>query len=440
MADFLVHLSGNPNVATIRVVNVRSGPGTGEKYAVLFQVPVGARGLIVLDVQPDANNISLNGKVYQWIQVRFPDAQIGWVRDDLIELEGDGTRFGYPLIPSATYAFSLRRTAVPTPSATPSTPSATPTTPSATTTPTPVATPATPTPQATPGTPAPTTVPTTPTPQPIPTVIPSGPPMGKIIGNTGVNLRAAPISGSVLGRLDYLSSVRILSGQPQGGTSNYVWANVESPKGRGFVRADYLSITGDASAFGLSRGDEYPAPMKNYWWVRGFNVNQNPGEPEHLGWDFGSKVGEPILAGPSGGVVVRTLLCTKCTADKPSSFQQGFKIGDAAVFSDEGWGFGYGHFVIVRYDNAILPQSSRDRLAARGLGGAHLFALYGHLASFGVAVGQTLAPGAAIGACGNTGNSEAPHLHLEVRAGRNPTDNWSLLRPNLLDPGVLFLR
>jgi murein DD-endopeptidase MepM/ murein hydrolase activator NlpD/uncharacterized protein YraI len=434
MANFLVHLSGNPNVTTIRVVNVRSGPGTGEKFAVLFTTPVGARGLVALDVQPDANNISLNGKVYQWIQVRFPDMQVGWVRDDLIELEGDGSAFGYPVCPQPTYGFSLRRVVVAAAPGTNPTPSAAPTSP------TPVAAPVTPGPQATP-TPAPVpTTPTSPTPQPIPTVIPSGPPMGKIIGNTGVNLRAAPISGNVLGRLDYLSSVRILSGQPQGGTSNYIWANVESPKGRGFVRADYLSITGDGSAFGLSKGDEYPAPMKNYWWVRGFNLNQNPGEPEHLGWDFGGKVGEPIVAGPSGGVVVRTLVCTKCTAEKPSSFQQGFKIGDPAVFSHEGWGFGYGTFVIVRYDNPILPQSTRDRLASRGLGGAHLFALYGHLASFNVSVGQTIAPGGLIGVCGNTGNSEAPHLHLEVRAGHNPNDNWSLLRPNLLDPSVLFLR
>jgi murein DD-endopeptidase MepM/ murein hydrolase activator NlpD len=428
MSDFRVHLSGNPNVTTIRVVNVRNGPGTGEKFAVLFTSPVGTRGLDVLDVQPDANNISLNGKVYQWVQVRFPDMQVGWVRDDLIELEGDGTRFGYPVCPQPTYGFSLRRTMTTPPA------SATPTA----TTPTPAAT--TPSAQATPGIPAPVTPPTTPSPQAIPTVIPSGPPTGKIIGKTGVNLRVAPISGSVLNRLDYLTSVRILSGQPQGGTSNYVWAQVETPKGRGFVRADYLSITGDASAFGLSKGDEYPAPMKNYWWVRGFNVNQNPGESEHLGWDFGAAVGEPILAGPYGGVVVRTLVCTKCTADKPSSYQQGFRIGDAAVFNDEGWGFGYGNFVIVRYDNELLPQSTRDRLNARGLGGAHLFALYGHLASFRVAVGQTLAPEAVIGGCGNTGNSEAPHLHLEVRAGRNPNDNWSLLRSNLLDPGVLFLR
>jgi Peptidase family M23 len=191
----------------------------------------------------------------------------------------------------------------------------------------------------------------------------------------------------------------------------------------------------------LSKGDEYPAPMRNYWWVRGFNRNQNPGEFEHWGWDYGADVGEPMLAGPTGGLVVKTIRCRKCTPDRPSTVSQGLDIGNTSVLQDEGWGFGYGNFVIIRYLNQQLPASTRGRLAARGLGNHHLYALYGHLNDFFVQPGQQLAGSQPFGSCGNTGNSEASHLHLELRASLNPNDqNFSAMLPTLMDPGVLFLR
>ncbi len=365
----------------------------------------------------------MNGKLYEWLKVRLPSGGDGWIRDDLIEVEGDGTPFGYPVLLVPAIAFSMARRIVGTP-AVPPPPIATP---PVNTTPTPVA-PA-------PVTPAPVN------PAPVVPVTISAEPRGRVIGKAGINLRAAPVSGAVLTRLNYGDTVKIVNAQPQGGSSNYKWVRViTASSGDGFVRDDYLSINGDASAFGLSKGDEYPAPMGRYWWVRGFNVNQNPGEPEHLGWDFGADTGEPILAAPNGGTVTRVLLCRKCTPDKPSTLMHGFSLGDTSIYSDEGWGFGYGTFVVVRYDNHLLPASVRDRLTARGLSGAALFALYGHLSAAMVMTGQTLTGGQTIGTCGNTGNSQAPHLHLEVRASTNVNAQWSNIRNGLLDPGVLFLR
>jgi murein DD-endopeptidase MepM/ murein hydrolase activator NlpD len=94
----------------------------------------------------------------------------------------------------------------------------------------------------------------------------------------------------------------------------------------------------------------------------------------------------------------------------------------------------------VRYDNSLLPASTQQRLAARGLAGAHVFVMYAHLANFNVRNGQQLTANQQLGACGNTGNSEAAHLHLEVRAGSNPNAMWSQLRGGLLEPGNLFSR
>jgi len=411
---FIAHITGNPQFPTVRMVNVRARPIAGSNAAVLFQALIGTRALPILDVQPDLTNAQSGGKLYFWFLVRFPSGVDGWVRDDLLTLEGDGRRFGYPDLSTPTYAFSLLRQLLPT------TPS-----------PAPVPPPPVPVP----------VVPVVPTPDPSPVPTPGADLTAIVISQSGLNLRATPITGTVVNRLPYRSSVVMREAVPQGGTSNYKWARVDTASGSGWVRTDNLSINGNGAHLTLSHGDEYPAPMTNYWWVRGFNVNQNPlPEVEHLGWDFGAAVGEAIRVGPAGGRVMRTFVCTKCTATQPSTFSQGIPLANSAVFLDPAWGFGYGNAIIVRYMNSQLPASTRDRLMQRGLGGAHVYAIYAHLSAINASVNQDLPPNAVLGACGNTGNSNGAHLHLEVRASLNPNENWSSMRANLMDPEVLFLR
>lgn len=411
----VVHITGNPNITGLKMVNVRAQPNTESATAVLFQALVGTRSLTVLDCKPDDKSNALNGKVYQWFKVRFPSTIEGWLRDDLISLEGDGRPYGYPDLTTTTYGFSLLRQLLP----------------SVITTPAPLPTPA----------PIPAPIPS---PAPTPPIAPAPAPkevIGKVIAKEGLRLRKAPVTGTEITRIPFGAQVTILDADPQGGTSNYFWAKVPNPLGTGFVRTDYLSIIGNGSAFGLSVGDEYPAPMANYWWIRGFNIRQNPNEEDHLGWDFGGNVGEPVRCGPLGGRVMRLFTCTRCTPDKPSTISQGLPLNDNGVFLDPGWGFGYGNAVIVRYLNTQLPESTRQRLASRGLSGAHLYAIYAHLSSIQVSEGMDLPPNAMIGGCGNTGNSTGAHVHLEIRASFGANDpNWTSMRPNLLDPGVLYLR
>jgi len=225
------------------------------------------------------------------------------------------------------------------------------------------------------------------------------------------------------------------------GANNYVWAKVDSAKGAGWVRTDYLSIQGDGSRFGLSKGDEFPAPPQNYWWSRGqHDVRPDGSVDDHLGWDFGLAVGDSIRSAPAVGKVMRLLTCRTCTADKPNGPSQGIPLNDSRIFT-EAWGFGYGNAVIVRYMNDQLPASARERLTAQRLAGMHLYVLYGHLSAISVSVGQDLNTATQVGLAGNTGNSDAPHLHLEVRASSNPnTTDWASMRSNVIDPKVTFLR
>ncbi len=101
----------NQLTATIRPgfeeINVRMGPGTG--YSITFKTSSDSRGLRVLDVRPDDEDKRLQGKTYQWFRLIFADKRVGWVRDDLINIQGDGTTFGYGMIMTPTYAFDLKR-------------------------------------------------------------------------------------------------------------------------------------------------------------------------------------------------------------------------------------------------------------------------------------------------------------------------------------------
>src|SRR5215207_5631585 len=102
-----------PCLATVRglagfpFVNVRAGAGT--HTAVQGTLPVGTANLKVLEVRPDELKKELNGKIYQWFRLEFPDGKTGWVRDDLLDIRGDCSAFGYGPLSELTYAFAVTR-------------------------------------------------------------------------------------------------------------------------------------------------------------------------------------------------------------------------------------------------------------------------------------------------------------------------------------------
>lgn len=75
--------------------------------------------------------------------------------------------------------------------------------------------------------------------------------------------------------------------------------------------------------------------------------------------------------------------------------------GEVIVSKNSGWNGGYGQYVVIKHANGTQT-------------------LYAHLSSNAVGVGDVVAAGETIGALGNTGKSTGPHLHFEVRGGRNP--------------------
>lgn len=435
-ASLTAYIRGLPETPSIREINIRSGPGT--QYAMLSKQPVGLSGLPVLDAKPDEQGNNFQGKVYTWLKLQFPDGQSGWGRDDLLELVGDGTSLGYPVIAVQTFAFVLNRQAVsdvraPAPVVPPAAPvvPAVPVVPVAPAAPAPVApVPTTPVIEAVPAAPVPTTVPAAaPTPPAVPT--------GYVNMRDGANVRSGPGSGNtLLTKLNRNTQVTVVDVKPDQAGGTLRWAHIKSSTVDGWMREDVLRFDGSASVFGLTQPDLYPASMNDRWWVRGYEGPQG-----HWGWDWGARVGEPVLCGPKGALVIKSVQCTRCTPERPSFKDYGLPLSDSRSLSDPAWNFGYGHYVIVRYLNDMLPESTKQALVSLRLGGAHIFVIHAHLNSRSVNEGQNLPPNAILGTCGDTGNSEAAHLHLEMRASMNANDtNWAGMKPNLLDPTILFSR
>lgn len=98
-------------------INVRSGPGT--HHAVLSQLDVGLSGLVVQEVRPDERGQSVRSRVYQWFRIMLPDGRSGWVRDDLVDIEGECTPFGYGRLAQRIRAGNLTRDMRPAPVASP---------------------------------------------------------------------------------------------------------------------------------------------------------------------------------------------------------------------------------------------------------------------------------------------------------------------------------
>ena len=104
----------------------------------------------------------------------------------------------------------------------------------------------------------------------------------------------------------------------------------------------------------------------------------------HTGIDIPAPIGTPVVAAGSGRVVWAGY----------GLYQGSEDITDP-----------YGLAVAIRHDF--------------GYQGDHVFTVYGHLSQVDVVRGQQVVAGELLGLSGETGNVTGPHLHFEVRIGRN---------------------
>ncbi|MGB7339574.1 MAG: peptidoglycan DD-metalloendopeptidase family protein [Phototrophicaceae bacterium] len=437
---------GIPHIPSVTEINAR--PDASTIGDVVFKVAVGTSDVLIIDAKEDLQKRDLNGKVYQWFQAQFPQG-VAWVRDDLVEIWGDGTTIGYPVLGSPIKAHLIVRQANTIPHGAET---QTPTTSSEVTTAVEVTAPADTTVQVTvtPNDPtqAPTTVEITTAPDTSTEVssAPATPQPAIAVAMTSfpAKLRSGPsTSNPQVTTMTVGESAKVLdTAQDATGKSLY-WVKVDYKGQQGWTREDLVRLSGDFPPFGLNASDKYPSPAPKSTWIRGWDMDGtiwNTGK--HDGWDHAGIKGNPLLAGPKGGVVYLKKLCAKCGDEGFSTLERGLQLYDSSVYTDPAWNGGYGHYVIVAYENSKLPASTQAYLTSQGMAGQHIFVMYAHCQKLLVETGDILSPNQQIAELGNSGNSSGAHLHLEVRI--SPTmqpSSWAAIKnAGLRSPGILFLR
>lgn len=130
----------------------------------------------------------------------------------------------------------------------------------------------------------------------------------------------------------------------------------------------------------------------------------------HTGIDIPAEIGVPVLAAGSGRVVW---------------------AGYGLFTGSEDLADPYGLAVAIKHDFGYQQE--------------YLFTVYGHLSRVDVARGQQVQAGEVLGQSGDTGKVTGPHLHFEVRVGRNtfsgsrnpelwlaPPQGWGILAGRVL--------
>jgi hypothetical protein len=272
-------------------------------------------------------------------------------------------------------------------------------------------------------------------------VAPSGPPLAVCMAKTGSNVRSGPgvNYNPPLGRINYKDAFPVTGFKPDEGNGWLNWIKISYQGRDGWIREDFVRLSGQLSQAGLPE-DLYPSPAQDSWWVRDYDPDGTKLNNKHAGWDQAGAVGAALTAGPRGGVVVKDALCQRCGPEGASSLEKGFTLMDSRVWNDAAWNYGYGHYVILRYDHGILPASTQQWLAANGMAGHHAFVMLAHLSAIVVKGGTTVTPGQVVARLGNSGNSEGPHLHLELRFGADANAQWPNIAKGLSSPGRLFQR
>ncbi len=131
--------------------------------------------------------------------------------------------------------------------------------------------------------------------------------------------------------------------------------------------------TAKSGSSGTVRGAKYPS-YAGYYMRPISGGRKSQGIHSNNGIDLAAPVGTPIVASAAGTVIIS-------------------RMGT--------WSGGYGNYVVISHPNGTQT-------------------LYAHMLKNTVSVGEKVARGETIGYIGMTGHTTGPHIHFEIRGGKNP--------------------
>lgn len=231
-----------------------------------------------------------------------------------------------------------------------------------------------------------------------------------------------------------------LQGASEADPDGHRWFTIKTPVGTGWIRGDMVIIGEDCLPFTFITQDDLspPEPVITTPTSRfplpadveinlGYNKN-------HRAYDLATDIGTSISAA-TPGLVIRQNNCVECEDRSRPNFSPPCPDW---LLRDEGWGYGYGNVVTLRHNYDVMPPSMRDHMDNNNLTGGFVYILYAHLSQATVKLGDFVQAGQAIGLTGNHGCSSAPHLHFEVRMGRDETIDGHWLEQISVDPELIF--
>lgn len=231
-----------------------------------------------------------------------------------------------------------------------------------------------------------------------------------------------------------------LQGASEKDPDGYRWYTITTPAGAGWVRGDMVIIGEDCLAHTFINEDDLtpPDPVMQTPTERfplPTNDDLNLGySTNHPAYDLDTDMGTPIPAA-SAGLIIRIGTCTKCEGrSRPNIYPC---IG-SSIINDPAWGYGYGNFVTVRHNYDMMPPTMRQHMDNNGLTDGFVYILYAHFSEVRVALGDIVNQGDVLGLSGNHGCSSAPHLHFEIRMGRDETVDGRWLSQSPVDPMMVF--
>lgn len=251
-----------------------------------------------------------------------------------------------------------------------------------------------------------------------------------------VNVRTGPRIGFFPAGKTRGGAVFSLSGASEPDETGFRWFQVAFEGGSGWIRSDLVLLSEACKQLSYITDADYPAiptPPATTRFPRPTTAPLTNGysSTRHPGIDLATAMGTPIVAS-APGTVIRAIRCVNCTEQRPNRFPCG-----PTTYSDEKWGYGYGNFVVVRHDYAVLPAPMREEMDDANLSGGFAYVLYAHFQELRVDLGQIVQAGTLLGRTGNHGCSTGPHIHIEIRIGNVEIVDGQWLAQKAVNP-VLF--
>ena len=196
-------------------------------------------------------------------------------------------------------------------------------------------------------------------------------------------------------------------------SGSYTYIKYKTTSGsykRGFVKTSQLNIpTGNLAK-----------PIRTGYLVQDYKTIIHNGKQKHNGIDIGtarlSDVEQPVYAVETGTIT----MYQRYAEFSGEEYLIGYGNEIELVYNNSSYLAIYAHLSAFTYGEPIIPNNKTKQISANN---TSITAKYHVIPPTGSSAAKTVQKGEEIGHTGNTGNSEAAHLHFEIKLNSGQKTN-----------------